>query len=190
MAPRTERPGPRRRLSPDDRKAELLDAALAIARETGDLEAASLERVAEVAGCSRNLAYRYFAHHDGLIDALSARMRDELLAGVAGLPRDLPTRVWLAGVTDALLDQARRHGPLLLLLFERPGGQLDRSQRQLLVGALADRLRRDGMTAARARVVAPILGAALVGAVGAAVNGAGRRAVLAEVETLLDAFLG
>lgn len=189
MTPLPQRPATGRRLSPEDRKAELLDAAAATIRATASLEATTLERVAEAAGCSRNLVYRYFGDHRGLIDALASRLRDELLTGIAALPAGMSAREWLHSVTAVLLDQAAEHGHLLLLLFERPGGQLDQPRRQLIVTVLVERLVADGVPERRARVVAPILGAAIVGSLGAALNGEPHSAVLREVDHLLDAFL-
>ncbi|MFZ4518008.1 MAG: TetR/AcrR family transcriptional regulator [Microthrixaceae bacterium] len=184
------RPVRGRRLSPEDRKAEILDAAMAIAGEAGDLDAATLERVALAAGCSRNLVYRYFSHHDGLVDAMAERLRHNLEDAFTAIPDDLSTRERLDAVVDVLLDQTRRHGTLMLLLFDRPGGQYGRARRELLIGLLAQRLRSEGMPAARARVAAPILGGALIGAVSASIDGASRSAVTAEVRRLLDAFVG
>lgn len=182
-------PAPRRRLAPEERKTELINAALSIAAETGDLSAASLERVAEAAGCSRNLVYRYFQHHQGLIDAVAERFRGELLDRIRELPDGLTSRQWLLSVCTLLLDQAEASGPVLMQLFDEPGGQLDRARRQTMVAILTERLRVDGLSTRRAKVVAPIVGATIVGAVGAVVNGAMRGDVVAEVERVLDALL-
>ena len=64
----------RRRLSPEQRKEELLDAASALALESG-VDGLGLEQVAERAGCSRNLAYTYFPNRAELVDVLAERER-------------------------------------------------------------------------------------------------------------------
>src|SRR5687768_9988818 len=60
------------RLSRTERRGALLDAAMALI-EAGDVEAISMEAVAERAGVSRPLVYKHFANREELLAALYRR---------------------------------------------------------------------------------------------------------------------
>jgi AcrR family transcriptional regulator len=73
------------RLPVEDRRAQLVDAALAIAAAEG-IAAATVRRVAERAGVALGVVHYCFADKDELFAALAARIVDELTrASAAGL---------------------------------------------------------------------------------------------------------
>ncbi len=63
---------PRRRLTGEQRKQTLLDAAAEIAMEAG-LDHVTMERAAEWVGVHKKVAYRYFPNRDALLVALFER---------------------------------------------------------------------------------------------------------------------
>jgi len=81
--------GPRRRLSPELRREQLLDAALALAAG-GDIAAISVGEVAAHAGVSEGLLYHYFPTKQALVAAAVRRAADafidDLRAAAAGPP--------------------------------------------------------------------------------------------------------
>jgi len=64
---------PRRRLSPDERRNELLDAAYAVLREKGVRET-RVEDITRAANASKGTFYLYFASWDDMLLALRERM--------------------------------------------------------------------------------------------------------------------
>jgi AcrR family transcriptional regulator len=76
---RGEREGGRRRLAPEERRAEILDAALAVFAEFG-FERATLQHVADRAGVTKGALYHYFESKDQLFIEL---VRDRLVTLVA-----------------------------------------------------------------------------------------------------------
>ncbi|MEM8695446.1 MAG: TetR/AcrR family transcriptional regulator [Pseudomonadota bacterium] len=71
QAPKSE-PRKRRRMAPDDRRAQILDAAARIIVEDG-VSAAIMERVAREAGVSKPLVYAYFDNRANLLSTLLLR---------------------------------------------------------------------------------------------------------------------
>jgi AcrR family transcriptional regulator len=78
--PRGARPDGRRRRAPARRRAELLDAALAVFAERG-FEHATLQEVADRAGVTKGGVYHYFDSKEALLLEL---MRERLVPAVAG----------------------------------------------------------------------------------------------------------
>lgn len=72
-------PPPRRRLSPAERREQLLDTALDLAAGT-DLSALSVQEIAARAGVSEGLLYHYFPTKDALLLAVLQRAADALMA--------------------------------------------------------------------------------------------------------------
>ena len=96
---------PPRRLPPEQRQAQLTEAALAVAAEQGYADL-SLEDVAARAGVTRNLLYRYFPR--GRLDvflAAAERSGDELTAEWR-LDSDEPLAERLARNFQRLIDHA------------------------------------------------------------------------------------
>ncbi|MGP4017303.1 TetR/AcrR family transcriptional regulator [Saccharopolyspora sp. 5N708] len=71
--------GPRRRLTPDQRRAELLDVGAQLFA-TRPYDEVLMEEVAERAGVSRANLYRYFSTKRDLFAAIYRRAADDLLA--------------------------------------------------------------------------------------------------------------
>jgi AcrR family transcriptional regulator len=176
----------RRRLSREERTAELIAAAEAIVMAEGPTHL-SLERLAEEAGCSRNLAYSYFPNMAALLEAMRDRQRTRLITAVLEqIPHTAPFDVWLAAWIDLILDEATDRGPLFLMLFD---GRTE-ERRAMSLGTVAGfeaRLLADrGMQPDRARVVARLLtGAILAAAIAVAVDGSPRPLVDAELRDLV-----
>ena len=81
---------PRRRLSAEKRRAEILDAAGEVFAEAG-FAAASIDRIAEAAGISPPVIYDHFASKQELFVAVMEDARDELTArGARTMGADAP----------------------------------------------------------------------------------------------------
>ncbi|HEX2849149.1 MAG TPA: helix-turn-helix domain-containing protein [Acidimicrobiales bacterium] len=104
------------RLARDQRREALLAAAVEIA-SSGDLEALSMEAVAERAGVSRPLVYKHFANRDELLGAVYRREASALHAELARqvLAADTLEEMFAALVHGAL-DAAATRGPLFAAL--------------------------------------------------------------------------
>ncbi|MEU5211692.1 helix-turn-helix domain-containing protein [Streptomyces sp. NPDC020742] len=97
----------RRRLSPAERRGQLLDvgARLFAAKPYDDV---LMEDVAERAGISRALLYRYFPGKRDLFAAVYRQAADQLLAATR-LDRDTPLTEQLAAGLDAHIDYFLAH---------------------------------------------------------------------------------
>lgn len=73
-----------RRLSPTERREQLLDVALTLVVESG-YGGLSMHAVARRAGVTRPVVYDSFANKDDLIGALAAREEARMLSSLAGL---------------------------------------------------------------------------------------------------------
>ncbi|MBX7070262.1 MAG: TetR family transcriptional regulator [Microthrixaceae bacterium] len=179
----------RRRLTPEARRDELLDAAADLALDADDATAATLERVAEKAGCSRNLAYKYFPNQAALLEALAWREGDAVRERLAGVPLDAPFTEWFEAVIDACLDLAEQRGRLLLMLFDQsmfPGGPRRRS---IAAGLVAEKLMAAGLSSDVATATAPILTSAILGSAGAVVGGSDRSLVATQLRRVAAAII-
>jgi AcrR family transcriptional regulator len=108
--------GERSRLARDERREALVAAAVAIA-ESGDLEALSMEAVAERAGVSRPLVYKHFANRGELLGAVYRHEAEHLHIELA---RQVLAAVSLDAMFAALirggLAAAAERGPLFAAL--------------------------------------------------------------------------
>ncbi len=180
----------RRRLSPEARQGELLDAAAALAVEAGDMAAASLDLVAERAGCSRNLAYRYFPNHRSLVEALAERERLAVFERLSHISLSDPFDAWFNQVVGAVLELAEQRGQLLLMLFDEAMFARSPERRAQLNAVFVRQLERAGVSHDRAETAAPILAAAVLGAAGVMVNEGGDRAQLeTQLRRVADALI-
>jgi AcrR family transcriptional regulator len=96
------------RMAVEDRRAQLIEAALAVATQDG-ITATTVRRVAEQAEVALGVVHYAFADKDELVAALAARVVEELAdASAAGLafdaPPDLPTALGsaIAAVWDSI----------------------------------------------------------------------------------------
>src|SRR3954468_18173545 len=84
-----ERGGTTTRLSAEERREQVLDAAKSIVAERG-FHAVSIESVARAAGITRPIVYSHFGDLQGLLEALVERESQRALAQLAAvLPTDL-----------------------------------------------------------------------------------------------------
>jgi AcrR family transcriptional regulator len=156
----------RARLARADRRGALLDAALALIA-VGDLEALSMDAVAERAGVSRPLVYKHFANRSELLAAVYQResvlLHTELAAAVTAA--DSVAEMFRALIRGALRAEADRGAAFAAL---RAGGLRTRERRQeqrrrdrtTLRYFAANALRDFGLDEPRARIgVAILLGA-------------------------------
>ena len=113
------------RMRAEDRREQLLDVALRVARERG-MQGLSVEAVAKEAGVTRPLVYTAFADLDGLLDALVDREEPLALADVqAAIPADLagadPDDLLVRGVT-LFMEAVREHPDRWHLILLPPDG--------------------------------------------------------------------
>jgi AcrR family transcriptional regulator len=105
------------RLSPEARRNQLLDIAAAVVADEGT-EAMTMERVAEAAGVSKALVYRYFGRQSALLLELYERESDtQPLAERIRGARTFEDR--LRAITAPYFDAVERSG----LLFHRLVGE-------------------------------------------------------------------
>jgi AcrR family transcriptional regulator len=116
------------RLSRSERREALLDAA-ALLVAAGDVEAVSMEAVAERAGVSRPLVYKHFANRYELLSALyrreAAHLHAEMSAEVtAAETLEEMVRAFIRGALRAQADRAATFAAL------HAGGVRDRDRRE------------------------------------------------------------
>lgn len=128
---------PRSRLEAEARRLQLLDAAADLVKTEG-VHAATLRRLASVAGVSEALAQRYFPRQDDLLAALASRELtaiEEAQAEAIARGVDRAERVALS--TRAYLRQAQNRGAVLQVLLSHPG--VRRKLREARAARAADR---------------------------------------------------
>jgi len=114
----------RRRLAPEARRRELLDAAAAIVQAEG-ARGLPMERLAERAGVSKGLGYAYFANGEELALALHDRELGEVYRRVEAATADAPELdSAVARAVAAYFDVVAERGALLGSLQAR----LDRTR--------------------------------------------------------------
>lgn len=112
----------RRRLAPEARREQLLDAALAAAAGR-DLAAISVEELAATAGVSEGLLYHYFPNKQALLVAAIRRAAESLMADLRGAAGGDPDERLLAGL-DAYLDHVQAQPTSWRALLQAHGGEL------------------------------------------------------------------
>lgn len=83
---------PQKRLSKAERRAQLLDVAMAIVRAEGT-DALTLAYVAEQAGVTKPIAYEHFETREGLLTALYKRLDDEQMEALEQALARTPRRL-------------------------------------------------------------------------------------------------
>src|SRR6478735_4596940 len=81
----TTPPGHRTRLSPEQRRSQLLDLGVRLFA-TRSLDELSIDVLAEEAGISRGLLYHYFGNKHAFHEAVVRRAADDLIAQTAPPP--------------------------------------------------------------------------------------------------------
>ena len=118
-ASRSTRSSHRPRASREDRREELLDAAVAAIRKNG--AAVTMRDLAAAAGVTKPILYRHFGDRDGLVAALAARFSTELLdalRGALGQETNDP-RAILATTVDAFVAFLEREPDVYRLLVQK-----------------------------------------------------------------------
>ena len=154
---------PRRRLSPEMRREQILDEAAKIVLAEG-VSAVSMERLGREAGVSKALVYAYYPNRTDLLSALLLREyrhfqahSRHLLAQVEGF------EAIVRATTAAWLDHVAERGPLIARLTSEPDiaraiGPVDAEGRQLTATYFGKQISAEyGLKPARARVVAELL---------------------------------
>jgi AcrR family transcriptional regulator len=145
------------------RKQEIIDAALAIAEESG-LDAISMRTVAERVGVTPMALYPYIGNKDGLLDAMIGRM-------LGGLPVPDPALPWQERLTTfayAIRALAHRHPGYLELLFSRPAVSPDAVRS---IDAIFGALLEAGVPPSEVARVERLVSTAIVGFAISEVNG-------------------
>ena len=118
------RPGGRKRLSPDERRAEIIRAADRVL-EGRDPSSVTFEEIATEAGVSRALVYNYFGDRGGLLAALYSEVFADLDRTLeAALLEDLGPRERVYQVVQRYVTFARGHTGGWMALGTLAGAQL------------------------------------------------------------------
>jgi AcrR family transcriptional regulator len=138
-------------MSPDERRAMIVDAALPLVAEYG--AAVTTSRVAHAAGIGEATLFRVFADKNELLAACVAEAVrvDHLLAELTAIPPDAPLRDRLVQAAEALREHSARIGAVVGTLHA--SGHLHRQRRD---EAGTDR-RRESFRTVRA-AIAELLG--------------------------------
>lgn len=158
-----EKPGSRTRLSPELRRAQIVEAAVDVfaGREPSDV---TFEEIAEAAGVSRALVYNYFGDRGGLVGAVCLRCYEQLDEAIAPAfdPALRPAQQAREWVRRYLRFSVEHPGPWALIssssASQHPAVQDVRRQRLTMVA------HRWGDTA-EARLIAAAVGGLLQAAV-------------------------
>lgn len=163
---------PRRRLTSEQRRQRVVEAAVAVFAERG-YSGASVLDVARRAGITKATLYDHFPSKREMYLAVLRLQRDEALRQV--LPRlgaDLPPREAVANALDVFLDWAQQHPATWRLLFGETYGDGDlarqhralQSEAYLAIAAVVLGVRRRGGRPSRhLQMVAEVLGGAVHG---------------------------
>jgi AcrR family transcriptional regulator len=114
----------KRRVSPDERRAAILDAALDVFAENG-FAAARLDDVAQKAGVAKGTLYLYFPDKEALFEDLLRGVASPVLERFAALATDqaIPAGVMLERILDVFASQiigTKRERLVRLIITEGP----------------------------------------------------------------------
>lgn len=132
---------PGRRLTPQRRRAHLLDAAAELAAGR-DLATLSVEEIAAHAGVSEGLLYHYFPTKQALLVAAVRRAADAMLAALDAVPPGPPSAALATGLS-AYLDHVQADPTGWRALLQARSGEpadiaaaVDERSRELVLAAL------------------------------------------------------
>ena len=130
----------RTRLSPEERRSQLLDLGVRLLA-TRSLDELSIDLLAEEAGISRGLLYHYFGNKHAFHEAVVRRACDDLIAQTAPPPGGEPIERMLVSVT-AYLDYvvANYEGYLSLVKGAAGGNETLRGIYEEVREVLSDRI--------------------------------------------------
>ena len=177
-------PKTRARLTRDARREQLLDAAAQLLVERG-AGAVTMERVAEWAGVSKALPYSHFENSDEVLIALYQRVVGELGARILqAVEAADPGTDRVPIVVATYLDTVADLGPVLKAVTAPGSHSAELADGDARIGPrFVARLLRDhfDVPKARAEAAAPVLLAALTGAVAAWSDRVARRGEVEEM---------
>ncbi|MBM7509120.1 TetR/AcrR family transcriptional regulator [Nocardioides sp. 31GB23] len=138
MSPHT--PAPRTRLSPEQRRSQLLDLGVRLLA-TRSVDELSIDLLAEEAGISRGLLYHYFGNKHAFHEAVVRRAADDLVSQTAPPVEGDPVHRLLVSVT-AYVDyvDANYEGYLSLVRGAASGNETLREIYEDARRALTDRI--------------------------------------------------
>ena len=144
----TPKPAPRSRLSPDDRRQQLLDLGVRLLA-TRSIDELSIDLLAEEAGISRGLLYHYFGNKHAFHEAVVRRAADDLIARTAPPADGDPLERLTVSVGAYLTYVEHNHeGYLSLVKGAASGNETMRAIYDEARFALTDRIFREGAEAA------------------------------------------
>ena len=111
----------RSRLSPDERRGQLLDLGVRLLA-TRSLDELSIDLLAEEAGISRGLLYHYFGNKHAFHEAVVRRAADDLIAQTAPPASGEPLERLLASVTAYVDYVVANHQGYVSLIKGAAGG--------------------------------------------------------------------
>ena len=111
----------RSRLSPDERRGQLLDLGVRLLA-TRSLDELSIDLLAEEAGISRGLLYHYFGNKHAFHEAVVRRAADDLIAQTAPPASGEPLERLLASVTAYVDYVVSNHQGYVSLIKGAAGG--------------------------------------------------------------------
>jgi AcrR family transcriptional regulator len=107
-------------MTPDARRQSIVDVAVELILKTGH-SGVTLEQVAEQAGISKALIYKYFPRREVLLTAI---LEQEFAAlrgrGLDSIPAKVPVERVIRGTVERALRYYHDHGPILRLLATDP----------------------------------------------------------------------
>lgn len=132
----TSAPTPRRRLKPEERRAEILDAAGAVLLESG-IEAMTMEAIAAKAKANKALPYYYFKTRDGILVALADREFERMAAAVvAAADAGQTYRDKLRNVIEVWINYADAQAQLTVLeVVQTRSGELEAARARHMLDA-------------------------------------------------------
>ncbi|HEX2315390.1 MAG TPA: TetR/AcrR family transcriptional regulator [Thermomonospora sp.] len=134
----------RRRLSPDERRAELVDAAIRVLREQGE----PVNRAAAVtaaAGAAKATFYVYFASWEDMLAAVRDRVMDDYSAPLRDRLADPAPQDWRAildGEIDRFVDFTLGLGGLHQAVFHSPAALAPIAEERSATTLIARMIRR------------------------------------------------
>jgi AcrR family transcriptional regulator len=176
----------RRRLRPEDRKAELLEAAIGVLREMGP-DGCRIEDVTDAAGTAKGNFYRYFPTWDDLVVAVRDHILDSYRAELATRYGDLSSVDWWRALDDEVerfVEFQLALGGLHDVVFHGPAASArprdaDRSASSMIAAFLTAGIADGAFEPVDVGVTALLLFDVLHGAADAVASGQDRQRVLA-----------
>jgi AcrR family transcriptional regulator len=135
-------PPARTRLSPDERRSQLLDLGVRLLA-TRSLEELSIDMLAEEAGISRGLLYHYFGSKQAFHEAVVRRAADDLIAQTAPPGEGEPLARLLVSVTAYVDYVDANYEGYLSLVKGAAGNDTLREIYEEARAALTDRIFRE-----------------------------------------------